>query len=261
MPTASPKPERAAWRGGGTRQSHRSRPQVALAVAAARSAPALPDRKAVARLRAGFTLLELLAVVAVIGILAALIFPNIGAARNAANRTKTKVQFHQWAAAIESFRAEYGCYPAFDASGLVNGGASPTPGGDHLFHDLLSGRRRDGSAASTATAFAAGSQNRKRVAFYVFGESDFSTAESAAPHLLRDAFDNPSIAVLVDRNLDGKIDAADYASLPAVAARDGAAIRPGSAEFPASGVRAAVLFYVADPDASAGNPRFICSWK
>lgn len=210
---------------------------------------------------AAFTLLELLAVLAIIGILAALIFPNVSAARRSANRAKTKVQFNQWAAAIESFRSEYGCYPTFDSTNLVNGGASTALSGDHLFHDLLAGKKRDGTAPSTGATTAAGNQNRKRIAFYSFAESDLSPSDAPYPNLLRDAFDNLSIAVLVDRNLDGKIDANDYATWPSVVTSAGESIRPNAADISAAGVRAGVIFYCADPNATATAPQFVFSWK
>lgn len=206
-----------------------------------------------------FSLLELLAVIAVIGILAALIFPSVGAARKSANRAKTKVQFNQWAAAIESFRSEYGYYPTFDTTNLVNGGAAPSAFGDHLFHDLLAGKRRDGSALSAGSAL---TQNRKRLAFHTFSESELTDATAPFPFLLRDAFDNVSIAVLVDRNLDGLINAADYAGgFPFVATAGGDSIRPSVTEIPATGLRTGVAFYSADPNATAANPEFILSWK
>lgn len=202
---------------------------------------------------------------AVIGLLAAILFPSLGAARQSANRAKTKVQFNQWAAAIESFRSEYGYYPAFDATNLVNGGATTTLNGDHLFHDILTGRKRDGSAASTATATAAGSQNRKRIAFYSFSDRELTAADSSFPYLLKNALENLSIAVLVDRNLDGKIDTSDYATFPAVALADGTTARPSSGgtttDIPASGVRAGVIFYCADPHATSADPQFLFSWK
>jgi prepilin-type N-terminal cleavage/methylation domain-containing protein len=44
----------------------------------------------------GFTLIELLAVLAVIGILAGILVPTVGAARNAAWNARTRVQFAQW---------------------------------------------------------------------------------------------------------------------------------------------------------------------
>ncbi len=55
----------------------------------------------------GFTLIELLTVIAVIGILAALIFPAVRSARVSANKARTRVQFSQWAAAIEGLRSDY----------------------------------------------------------------------------------------------------------------------------------------------------------
>lgn len=224
--------------------------------------PILPRPRATPRSSCrGFTLLELLTVVAVIGILAALIFPSIGAARKSANRAKTKVQFNQWAAAIESFRSEYGYYPAFDSTNLVNGGAITTLSGDHLFHDLLAGKKRDGSAASSSTTTAAGTQNRKRLSFYSFGDSEFTDAAASFPYLIKNAFDNLSIAVLVDKNLDGKIDGSDYASWPLVATADGSTIRPGTSDIPTTGIRAGVVFYCADPNATASDAQFIFSWK
>lgn len=203
----------------------------------------------------GFTLLELLSVIAIIGVLAALIFPGVRAARAAANKARTKVQFNQWAAAIEGFRSEYGFYPAFHSTGLVNGGATSAPGGDHLFHDILAGRKRDASALLATGA--AATQNRKLIEFFSFGSADLTDAASPVPNLVRDAFDNTEIAVLVDRNLDGVIRiGSDYPALPAVNG-----LTPATTDFPASGIRAGVIFYAPAPSADAANPAFIFSWK
>jgi prepilin-type N-terminal cleavage/methylation domain-containing protein len=207
---------------------------------------------------AAFTLVELLTVVAIIGLLAALIIPSLSAARAATNRATTRVRFNQWAAAIESFRAEYGCYPQFAASSLVNEGAGASPGSDHLFHDLLAGRHRDGSAlAASALPTTAAGQNPKLISFYSFAEAELNPAG-----MLQDAFGDSEMVVLVDSDLDGLIKAgADFTALPAVHAPDGTAMVPTSADFPAVGLRAGVVFYSADPRAKAGNPLFIFSWK
>lgn len=206
---------------------------------------------------AAFTLLELLSVIAVIGIMAALLVPSINAARVSANKAKTRVQFNQWAAAIEGFRSEYGYYPALHSSNLVNPPAQTTdPATLHLFHDILAAKRRDGSAlpvytTSTNSQFPE-AQNRKLISFYSFAVPDFTST-----NLLCDAFGNTEIAVLVDRNLDGVIRAgSDFTELPAVGG-----ITPGGGDFPAAGVRAGVVFYAPAPGATQTSPAFIFSWK
>jgi prepilin-type N-terminal cleavage/methylation domain-containing protein len=208
---------------------------------------AKPPSLAVVHDHHAFTLLELLTVIAIVGILAALIFPGVSAARRSAGKAKTKVQFSQWAAAIESFRSEYGYYPVFDANGLVNGGATAVY---HPFHDLLAARHRDGSSLGGSETAAV--QNRKLIAFHSFTDGNFTSSG-----LLRDAFDQTEIAVLVDRDLDGVIrQGADFTALPAV---DG--LTPGTPIIPAAGVRAGVIFYAPAPGATATNPEFILSWK
>jgi prepilin-type N-terminal cleavage/methylation domain-containing protein len=61
--------------------------------------------------KSGFTIIELLTVVAIIGLLIAILVPTIGAVRNTAKKAKSKVQFSQWTLAMEAFRQEYGYYP------------------------------------------------------------------------------------------------------------------------------------------------------
>ena len=213
-------------------------------------------RKCDARTRA-FTLMELLTVIAIIGVLASLLYPAVRAARQSANKAKTRVQFNQWAAAIEGFRSEYGYYPVFHSSNLVNPvGQNTDPSTLHLFHDVLAGHRRDGSAlpaySSTTDAQFPEMQNRRLDSFHSFGGADFTM-----DNLLHDACENTAIAVLVDRDLDGVIKAGnDFTTLPAVNG-----LTPTSADFPDAGVRAGVVFYSASPDASSANPEFIFSWK
>jgi prepilin-type N-terminal cleavage/methylation domain-containing protein len=244
----------------------RARPLGALAlIRGGPSGPALPANPVIATNRpvvAAFTLIELLAVVAVIGILAALLFPGLTAARVAANKARTRVQFNEWASALEGFRREYGYYPVLHASGLVNPpGQATEPGLPHLFHDVLAARRRDGSdlpAYSGSTdSLSAEAQNRKLVSFHTFGPAEIYGTASAAPHLLHDAFDHTEIAVLVDRNLDGVIQVGvDFTMMPVVGG-----IQPGLADFPAAGIRAGVIFYAPAADATAQSPGFVFSWK
>ena len=194
-----------------------------------------------------FTLLELLSVIAIIGILAALLFPGFSAARRSATKAKTKVQFAQWTAAIESFRGEYGYYPLFDAGGLVNGGATAT---DHPFHDLLAARKRSGAVLTAGDAALV--QNRKLIAFHAFGDAELTPAG-----LVCDAAGNTAVAVLTDRDLDGVIKpGVDFTALPVLNG-----MTPGSVDIPVTGVRAGVIFYAPAPGATAANPEFVFSWK
>ena len=209
--------------------------------------------------RAAFTLLELLVVLAIIGVLAALIFPALGTARRAAQVARTRVQFSQWAAAVAAFRSEYGRYPEFDSSGLVNAGASPAPAGEHRFHDILAGRRRDGSALVNSQVWSAAAQNPRGIRFHAFSEAELTGPEAPAPSLVQDGSGNTAIAVLVDRDLDGAIRVGpdgDYPAVPAVAG-----MVPAAAEIPPTGIRAGVAFYVPLPGASPVDPRFVFSWK
>lgn len=194
-----------------------------------------------------FSLLELLVVIAVIALLAALLAPSLGAARRAGAKARTKVRFAQWTVAIEAFRSEYGNYPVFDESRMVNGGISAST---HLFHELLSARKRSGAALVSEDL--ALKQNRKRIAFYRFAADELDPSGRVV-----DASGNPEIAVLTDRDLDGVIkDGVDFITLPAVNG-----LTPSAADFPAVGIRAGVVFYSSAPNGTVANPAFVFSWK
>jgi prepilin-type N-terminal cleavage/methylation domain-containing protein len=223
---------------------------------------------------AAFTLVELLTVIAIIAILAAILIPTVSGARLSANRARTRVQFAQWAAAIESFREEYGCYPVFAATGKVNGSAGTLPGTVHPFHDVLAGRRRDGTALPVsapglpADPAAPEVQNFRRIRFATFTANDLfpdAGEDDATANLVHDGFENTDIAVLVDRNTDGVINAADYPVLPAVSPPGDGSLRliPATVDFPdgpSGGIRAGVLLYSCPPGATDAS-QLILSWK
>lgn len=212
---------------------------------------------------AAFTLIELLAVVAIIAILAAIVIPTTAAVRVSALRARSRVQFVQWALAVELFREEYGSYPAFPVSAKVNAGAAAELSGVHPFHDLFAGRRRDGTALPETVGPAVEgvpppeAQNVRRVAFVRFAAGDLFGSDAPTPAeagLLHDAFGNTDLLVLVDRNEDGWINAVDYPAWPAVSPPDAPGRRLVPAEPIATGVRTGVLLYGAPPGAfTAGD--------
>jgi prepilin-type N-terminal cleavage/methylation domain-containing protein len=59
----------------------------------------------------GFTLLELLTAVAIIGILMGLLLTAVNVAKDSARRAKTKVELAEIVLAIKAYQAEYGRYP------------------------------------------------------------------------------------------------------------------------------------------------------
>lgn len=216
--------------------------------------------------------------IAVLGILAAILIPTAGSARTAANKAKTRAQFSQWATAFEQFRQEYGSYPQLYTSvaqKLVNQGATTTPSGTHHFHDLLAGVRRDGSAlsgATTGTPTPPLGQNTRRIRFVSFTDSDFVVATdvstgrntSAQLNFIRDAFYNTSIAVVTDSNLDGVINGRDSSGgfPPVTVAGSTTSLRPTTVVTTGTvgGTHAGVLFYCAPPDSTSEND-LIMSWR
>lgn len=80
----------------------------------------------------GFTLVELLVVITIIGILIALLLPAVQAAREAARRAQCANNFHQVAVALHNYEANVGCFPpgymAWGQSSHVDCGPIPAGG-------------------------------------------------------------------------------------------------------------------------------------
>jgi prepilin-type N-terminal cleavage/methylation domain-containing protein len=207
----------------------------------------------------GFTLVELLAVISIIVLLAGILMPSLGAARASALKARTRVQFSQWTAAMEQFRQEYGYYPAVGTDGRLATAADMLK-----FVRTLGGRNPDGTAVTSAADL---NGNLKRLSFCTFADADFldpgrpgGVPDYGGNELLRDAFGNTEIGVLVDRNGDGFIKPADDGPVAAVrAARGTAGLAPAEADLPATGVRAGVLFYSAGRGTSPAD--LVLSWK
>lgn len=201
-----------------------------------------------------FTLIELLAVIAVIGILASILIPLTGKVQENARKAKTRVQFSQWATAIEAFRQEYGYYPKF-ADNKVNGNQSDSKS-IALFQEVLTGRPANGSTTfvNDSEKNLATAQNKKRIGFLSFGNDEVRSDGQVV-----DAFGNFDITVLVDSDYDGAIPPGDINATTAKVTPPTASVSPPSDKVPATvGVRAGVIFFSAG--AGGGSSDVVTSW-
>jgi prepilin-type N-terminal cleavage/methylation domain-containing protein len=195
-----------------------------------------------------FTLIELLTVIAIIGILAAIIIPSAAGVRVSANRAKTKSTFSQWSLAMELFKSEYGYYPAIGSSNKV------VPAS---FFGALTAKTYAGVALTSSDSNLKG--NKRMLSFYSPSNSDVDTSGN-----LVDAFGNTDFAVFTDTNGDGIINSSDTTalSLQSVTSIDGVVLTPTLSSFGltdlATGVRAGVIFYSAGKGTSASD--IVTSW-
>ena len=150
--------------------------------------------------QAGFTLIELLMVIAIIGILAGILIPTIGAVRKQANVAASKSVLSNYVNAIQLFKGEYSYFP------FVTGGtdyeASIGTIGTETFITTLSGRNSAG-VKPTSSSDATLSGNRRMIGFYTFSESEYLRETTTAT--IVDRFDNDNIVVVIDGDGDGRV--------------------------------------------------------
>jgi prepilin-type N-terminal cleavage/methylation domain-containing protein len=199
------------------------------------------------RARRAFTLIELLTVIAIVGILAAILIPAVTQARAAANKAKSKSQFTQWATAMTSFKQEYGYYPSVAK-------ASPNKLDVAAFVPAMTGKANTkGDSLSSVTAVTTYG-NIKLIAFYTLSSSDLDPSSTADSPPIVDAFGNTDIAVRVDTNGDGKIDGNDvrtgiytatWPTVTSVNTGNVLDVQDVDTTLASSGVHAGVIFYSA----------------
>ncbi|MEN9841759.1 MAG: hypothetical protein RL376_1559 [Verrucomicrobiota bacterium] len=199
----------------------------------------------------GFTLIELLTVIAIIGILAAIIIPSVGAVQTAAKKSRTKAQFSQWTSSLALFKQEYGYYPTVTENNLIK---------PDKFIGSLSGKDYKGEMLKSGVDELAG--NKKRIGFYSFSESDILV--NGTTPLIVDAFLNSDIVLLIDSNNDGLIKGTEFVKVTGMKSgnpRDGDDAAPDAAadNFPTDGIRTGTAFYSVGKGSSSSD--YVYSWK
>ncbi|MSU70661.1 MAG: prepilin-type N-terminal cleavage/methylation domain-containing protein [Opitutaceae bacterium] len=193
----------------------------------------------------GFTLIELLVVLAIVGLLAGLMVPTVGAVHTSVDKTRTRLQFSQWTLACEQFRQEYGFLPVLGTGSMLK-----TTADTQAFVRALSGRNLDGTEVAAETDLMG---NTRRITFHAFAETELRQG------LLADAFGNTEIGVLCDLDADGLIKPGVDGVVPAVGAGGGANFAPDGIDLAPTGVRAAVIFYSAGKGMAVSD--LVFSWK
>jgi prepilin-type N-terminal cleavage/methylation domain-containing protein len=147
--------------------------------------------------RRAFTLIEILAVVAIIGLLAAILVPTIGAVMRNAKKSVSQGNFSQWAAAIADYKHTYGYYPPL---------SDATSDSDDTYYDLdrsdelknfvrsLSGKNLDGTELTPEEVK---KYNERSRSFCSFDSNVFRNQDPKTEKLV-DFTDNSHIHIVLD---------------------------------------------------------------
>lgn len=147
----------------------------------------------------GFTLVELLMVIAIIGILAGILIPSVGAVRRQANVAASKSQLSNYVNAIQMFKSEYGYFPFISGSEDDDIDLSSQ---SSEFIETLSGRDPTSGTRSDEGG------NRRSIAFHSFSESEFYVEDNGetSDTQLADRFNNRNIFIEIDGDGNGRVE-------------------------------------------------------
>lgn len=145
-----------------------------------------------------FTLVELMIVIAIIGVLVGMLTPMISGAYKKAIATNSKTFMSNMAAALERYRDDNGDFPKFltsvDRVNLNDGDNAAS------LYKMLVGKNPDGSRLSAADRK---EFNRRSTTYMDFNMN--SIVKKGATWKIVDSFGNPNIYVCVDADFDDHI--------------------------------------------------------
>ncbi|MFI3290375.1 MAG: type II secretion system protein [Opitutales bacterium] len=153
------------------------------------------------KIKKAFTLVELLIVVAIIGVLASLLMPALSKSKTKVTAMQTKTFLTSMTAALNSYKVDNGSFPEF----LTRSERINLNDGDNAVSlvKMLTGRTPEGENLSDADIikFCA----RKPTRYLSFTDDNLKQLGDAKQWKLIDAFGNPNIYVCVDNTGIGKI--------------------------------------------------------
>jgi prepilin-type N-terminal cleavage/methylation domain-containing protein len=181
----------------------------------------------------GFTLIEMLVVIAIIGILAGLLLPVLGKATGSAKKAQAKTEIQNLVSAINQYDQTYsrlpisanamaGANPDFTFGTMTNGGSvmtggrySPTLPSVGTLAGANTAANSDVMAillnitvypgTTTPTSNPSSSKNPQQLSFLTLKSAPNTTSAGLGPDLVyRDPWGNPYI-ISMDANYDGKV--------------------------------------------------------
>lgn len=159
-----------------------------------------------------FTLIEILTVIAIIGILAGCIFPALLAVQNNSRRTKTETILTSVNTAIRVFKGDYNLLPTLggsvpDCVGEWRGNIDNMKPNEnyYTFFDILTYKNHSGSGSSISNVSTAVSDVNTKAKQYLDPPKDYFSKDETR-NSIRDAWNRP-IKVYLDDDADGVVDA------------------------------------------------------
>ena len=191
--------------------------------------------------RKAFTLVELMIVIAIIGVLASLLTPMISSAYTKALATNSKTFMANMASALERYKEDNGDYPKFLHEPRVNLNDADNAAS---IYKMLAAKNPDGSRLTSADRR---EFNRRLTTYLDFNMN--SVKKIGGKWKIVDSFGNPNIYVCVDSDSDGFIKSGFPNRRDGIEADELAEIVPNSK----TGLMAKVILFTLKKDADRSD--------